>query len=845
VEANRLLLGDHVPYLAVDLSNDDFIADLGIHSEPSVDAVLSCLMHLATERVQDVGQFRNLYRFLDEHFEEESASIAAAFRAEPLIYIPGQPGRFQKATEVFWKDVSRLFGHTRGYLSKPWKELKGFFVDKLQVALTPSPQDYVDLLKGLSQKTLIPGEDEPKVWEVYKELERQLSETTGDEDPTESSWWRDFINSGLYWTDKCEFWINKGNVYINDQDEYYELFKGQDGCAFLKLPENQYPSFRRLIEASGLRMLSESVRVAEVMPHNPRQEDATTSVVREAAPFIIRYLYFKENDVYRALQDSNILRQMEQVSVSVCDALDVVFVFRDAHERVARDVAGTFPRLFVWTGADDPLDRIGVMLSKLFHNPRGLDSFICLLLTKNSSTAMERLMEGRRIPAMPTEEVSPPAMEDDESLHEDSPVEREGTIADVGDQQSDDAAADGSRSGHQGEPSGDDRLGGQVGASRRTGSSATTSTSEGSEDDLIEDHGDGDSSESADDEESDQPGEGRSASPGERRGKHGQRPFQGDEAGRGRDRPSDDQRKSGDHKPRERPAKNWFRVLARPGESTESGSEVEPPPTDDVARQKVIQYEERRGRPATMAATNQAGYDVSSDDRHRGVRRLIEVKGLQQRWTGDATVMLTGTQFDVSRAQPPTRCEYWLYVVDGLGTDSPRIHPILRFAAKVERVYLQAQDWLSEVDQADRDRLTEASVKQLGLPIVDFDAIVETSSVTSFLTRYPKNDLADVVPVGGFLKCLPVDSTGPLPPKGRIVMLLPRQFENTGTSIHPVVGELRWSVRQSLEGQSQYVEVSLRPKTADPGAKPVTIKVSMADWPRFRPYAVCEPLVET
>jgi hypothetical protein len=139
-------------------------------------------------------------------------------------------------------------------------------------------------------------------------------------------------------------------------------------------------------------------------------------------------------------------------------------------------------------------------------------------------------------------------------------------------------------------------------------------------------------------------------------------------------------------------------------------------------------------------------------------------------------------------------------VVDGLGTDSPRIHPILRFAAKVERVYLQAQDWLSEVDQADRDRLTEASVEQLGLPIVDFDAIVETSPVTTFLTRYPKKDLADVVPVGGFLKCLPVDSTGPLPPKGRLVMLLPRQLEQTGTSSHPVVGELRWSVRQSLEG---------------------------------------------
>jgi len=326
-------------------------------------------MELAAERVQDVAQYRDLYRFLDQHFEEGSDSVSAAFRAEPLIYIPGQPGQFQKATEVFWEDVSWLFGDTRGYLSKPWKELKGFFVDKLGVALTPSPQDYVDLLKELSQKTPLSSEDEPKVWEVYREIERRLSENSSEDDPTETTWWQDFANSGLYWTDRGEFWKNEDDVYVNDQEEYYDLFKGQDGCAFLKLPENQFPSFRRLIEAGGLRMLSEAVRVAEVAPHYPRLEKAITKVVREAAPFIIRYLYFKENEVYRTLGDANILGQMGDTSVSVCDALDVLFVFRDGQERVAKDVAGTFARLFVCANVDDPLDRIGVTLSRLFHNP--------------------------------------------------------------------------------------------------------------------------------------------------------------------------------------------------------------------------------------------------------------------------------------------------------------------------------------------------------------------------------------------------------------------------------------------------------------------------------------------
>jgi hypothetical protein len=848
VDANKRLLGNHVPYLAVDLTNENFIADLGIQSEPTVDTVLSCLRGLAAERVEDVTLFRNLYRFLDEHFEEGSVSISAAFREGPLIYIPGEPRQFQNTTEVFWKDVSWLFGDARGYLSKPWKDFKEFFVGKLDIALTPSPEDYVELLKELSQKTPLPTEDEPKVWEVYRELERLLS--ASDDDPTETSWWQDFIDSGLYWIDKGEFWKNEDDVYINDQDEYYDLFKGQDGFAFLKLPENRFPSFRHLIEAGGLQFLSEAVHVAEVLPHYPRQETTITNIVREAAPFIVRYLYFKENEAYRTLEAANILGQMDHISVSVCDTLDEVLVFRDAEERVARDVAGTFPRLFVRADVDDPLDRIGVILSRQFQNPRGLDSFICLLLTKKNRMAMDRLMEAQRVPAMPTEELPPlsaPATEADETSHEDSPVEQEVADTDHGDLQSDDDADHGSRSGHQTEPSGHDRPKNQVNGVSSGGSAGPPTALESGEVDSVDDNEDegGQFAEGGERDMPDRQGVSLPEASRDRGGKRGDKPFHKGETQKDGNRPSDDWRKSEDHKPRECPAKNWFRVLARPVESTELGTQGDPPPTDDVARQKVVEYEERRGRPATTAATNQAGYDVSSKDRHRGVRRLIEVKGLQQRWTGDATVTLTGAQFDMSRGEPPPGCEYWLYVIDGLGTDSPRIHPIRQFAAKVERVYLQAQDWLSEVDQADRDRLADASVEALGLPIIEFGEIVEKSPATAFLIRYPKNDLSDIVPVGGYLKCLPVESTSPLPSKGRLVMLLPQQIDATSTSCHPTVGELRWSVRQSLEGESQYVEVSLRPKTADPSAKPLTIRVSVVAWSNFRPYAVCEPLMET
>ena len=314
---------------------------------------------------------------------------------------------------------------------------------------------------------------------------------------------------------------------------------------------------------------------------------------------------------------------------------------------------------------------------------------------------------------------------------------------------------------------------------------------------------------------------------------------------RGQNRTAEDpgSRDAADRTRGERPARNWYRVLARPGEGPESQGRGDPPPEDDTAREWAIEHERRRGRPALAAAPNQKGYDIRSEDPLRGVIRLIEVKGLQQRWTGDATVTLTGAQFDASRGPAPPGCEYWLYVVDGLGTESPRVHPLLRPTAKVDRVYLQAEDWLGEVDQADRDRLPDAAVAGLGIPVVDYAEIANRRPTSVFLTKYPKADLADIVPVGGFLKCDPLGPAAELPAKGRLVMLLPSQLPPTGARLGALVGEFRWSLRQSLlEGDFQYVEVSLRPKTGEPGFNPVTVRIGMAEWPHFRPFAVCEPV---
>jgi hypothetical protein len=98
---------------------------------------------------------------------------------------------------------------------------------------------------------------------------------------------------------------------------------------------------------------------------------------------------------------------------------------------------------------------------------------------------------------------------------------------------------------------------------------------------------------------------------------------------------------------------------------------------DDDARRAVLEYEKQRGRQAHPMSHSHAGYDiVSSVDITTGKRRWIEVKGVGARFEGDASVVLSARQVHDALRNTDDSVEYWLYVVDGTGSDRRRVFPI-------------------------------------------------------------------------------------------------------------------------------------------------------------------------
>ena len=255
----------------------------------------------------------------------------------------------------------------------------------------------------------------------------------------------------------------------------------------------------------------------------------------------------------------------------------------------------------------------------------------------------------------------------------------------------------------------------------------------------------------------------------------------------------------------------------------------------------MVQYENDHQRPAAEAATNQVGYDVTSKDDARKVKRLIEVKGVRGVWKGDATVAMTGPQFDAARAELQPGVEYWLYVVDRIGTSDARVYPLRWAAARVDRFYFFAQDWVPEVEREAVHPLDEEALRADGIPIYELQDLLTEDPEGWFAVRYRRENMHDVVQPGGVLLFRRLRPDDPMPDIGSIVLI-----QHSGLTEFPdgikgiAAGEFHRSPRCAPDGQLQYTEITLRARPSTPEWGPVRLKIEPEKWFTFLPYAVLE-----
>lgn len=402
----RALFGDSVPYLAIKIGNEELVDALGINSRIDVKHVLNYLQELILVGKEDKAKFQKLYEYLDIHFNESVEDIQRSFKDSKLIYIPGKTRSYYSSDEVFWKDVSDIFGETRGYLGKHYPELKSFFLSKIQICDKPPIKDYVDVLIELTKKedSEINKRDEGIILAVYRELEYHLDPENTDNLVSNEDWWNEFVHSGVIWIDKNEFWENENDVYVNDSSEFYELFKENQHIAFIKIPKESYPKLLRLLNAFGISPVSRAMPELE-SNEDSYEEIELTKQLQFLVPYILRYLYFELHDNYERLKGNGTLAQLRDLAACSVTNLRVKYTLSGQTVSTSRICLIHNGRVFVQRGCLDDTDSIALELSRFLGEPKGLDSLLISLFEKGNEQRIEGLFKLKCIGRLPTEEM--------------------------------------------------------------------------------------------------------------------------------------------------------------------------------------------------------------------------------------------------------------------------------------------------------------------------------------------------------------------------------------------------------------------------------------------------------
>lgn len=402
---NRALLGDSDVYLGMEIKDARLIDEVGLRRVPTVGRVLERLGKLAVDRSPDVDTVRRLYTFLDHHYEAYAAVIDAAFGDRPLFCLPSREPRYLRQAEVFWHDVGPIFEGSRGCLSEHWSDLKGFFVQKLEVPLRPSAEDYVTLLSELTREESLTARQEKVVWAVYRELDRHLR--TDPDGVMGSDWWKEFASNGAFWAEGDTFWVNAGDLFVNDRRDLHSLFADHPGIGFLKLPDNQHPHVSRFLRAAGIPLVSQAVRI-EMPDSSPHCTHADlTARCRRIVPFILRYLFYREQEFYQEREREGNLDELLRTEVRIDENLRVVVALRDVRREAARPFASRFPTIYVRRDSEGDLDGLAAELSRMIGGSPGLEMFIAAALSKPDAQAIERLMQAQGIPPLPSDGEEP------------------------------------------------------------------------------------------------------------------------------------------------------------------------------------------------------------------------------------------------------------------------------------------------------------------------------------------------------------------------------------------------------------------------------------------------------
>jgi hypothetical protein len=650
---NREVFGDDQPYLlsteaASVFKNEDFAEACHVTVAPTIEAVLNRLRAIADTKATDestVVGLQRLYRRLALMPSYEDDLMRAAFEDGALIFAGAEHGGWLKRENACWHVDGALGRHCqlRG-LATTWEtrapELKNFFVRKLEVPESLTPQAWLQVLRSIrvSQEPIDRARGLVRL--AYRALAVAVARPDGKSVLNEFR-----VDPLLYCTDG-RWRVIRGQaptIVFSDDPAVEAHFTGQPGVAFVCVDPRDRVDIEPLFRALGIKALREAMTIASTGGVCDDDTSLVAERLRKRMLALARVLYHDAKRLFHAAHEDGFFAFLAGARVVVSPHLQVTVGDVTVNCKFRAKVLGDGEQRTLHLGQAEMGTDVWIAIGHALADELGVDrkdgTLIGTLLACADAEAVERILEDNDVHLLPIEaEQRLPIFAGERHARIDATPPLSPATSE---RHGEPAIRDEPRTAERSE---------QVGLSRLR---ATEPTDDGP--DSVE--------------------ERTAAVPPRDASTRSLEVLEPAQAGRSASL------RSSPSAPRPRQARlGTYAAADAPPRDELLIREV-----DAAATRLVMQYEREQGRtPVDMNVhhPDHPGFDIRSTGPGDGEIRYIEVKGTDDRWETRG-VDVTKTQIRHALEHPD---QSWLYVVEFARGPHAKIHRIRDFASKVERI---------------------------------------------------------------------------------------------------------------------------------------------------------------
>ena len=259
--------------------------------------------------------------------------------------------------------------------------LKELFVNQIGINENPQIDHFINFLEKVESRITAEGlkeSDKEIIYKIYAELGTLALKAKPEENL--------FSDLGPYiWTNKLAFWANDNDIFYNDNDELFELFKDEESVAFFDIPKNILPKTKDLLSILNIPAISNAIQAELLNAENATLDRRFTDKVRKYAESIISLVYSEHIYFYEQYKESDLFDNLRNIEIYESPELEVKYCLNKIIKIAQADSFHTNNHIYIVRGNNDKISTLAFEISKLLGIPQ-LFEFILLLITSSKNT---------------------------------------------------------------------------------------------------------------------------------------------------------------------------------------------------------------------------------------------------------------------------------------------------------------------------------------------------------------------------------------------------------------------------------------------------------------------------